>query len=233
MRDFKINAARYQLQLAQKNREISDVALQEQIAVTIRTVKNSYWDYKYALASLDVARQSLDLARESLRDTRSRVEIGTLAPIDIVEAESEVAAREEAVTWRYSLETPSDDWAQADFDDGGWKQGRGGFGAEGTPGAVIGTEWKSGDIWLRREFELATLPHEPVLLLHHDEDAEVFVNGVPAAKVNGYTTTYWRLPISAEGRAALRKGPNVLAIRCKQTAGGQYIDAGIAEREAK
>ena len=96
-RDFKINAARYQLQLAQKNREISDVGLQEQIALTIRTVKNSYWDYKYALASLDVARQSLDLARESLRDTRSRVEIGTLAPIDIVEAESEVAAREEAV----------------------------------------------------------------------------------------------------------------------------------------
>ena len=96
-RDFKVNAARYQVQVAQKNLEISDVGLQQQIAATIRIVKNSYWDYKYALASLDVARQSLDLARESLRDTRSRVEIGTLAPIDVVEAESEVAAREEAV----------------------------------------------------------------------------------------------------------------------------------------
>jgi outer membrane protein TolC len=97
LRDFKINAQKYQLQVAQKQREISDVALQQQIATTIYRVKNAYWDYKYALASLDVARQSLDLARESLRNTRSRVEIGTLAPIDVVEAESEVAAREEAV----------------------------------------------------------------------------------------------------------------------------------------
>ena len=96
-RDFKINAQRYQLEVARKNREISDVSLQQQIAATIRSVKNTYWEYKYALASLEVSRQSLDLAQESLRNTRSRVEIGTLAPIDVVEAESEVAAREEAV----------------------------------------------------------------------------------------------------------------------------------------
>jgi outer membrane protein len=97
LRDFTIDAARFNLYVAQKNKEISDVGLQQTIAATIRIVKNAYWDYKYSLASLDVARQSLDLARESLRDTRSRVEIGTLAPIDIVEAESEVAQREEAV----------------------------------------------------------------------------------------------------------------------------------------
>jgi HAE1 family hydrophobic/amphiphilic exporter-1 len=96
-RDFKVNAERYQYEVARKNREISDVSLQQQVAATIRNVKNSYWEYKYALASLEVARQSLDLARESLRNTKSRVEIGTLAPIDVVEAESEVAAREEAV----------------------------------------------------------------------------------------------------------------------------------------
>jgi outer membrane protein len=97
LRDFKIDTARFNLYVARKNKEISDVGLQQTIAATIRSVKNAYWDYKYSLASLDVARQSLDLARESLRDTRSRVEIGTLAPIDIVEAESEVAQREEAV----------------------------------------------------------------------------------------------------------------------------------------
>jgi outer membrane protein len=97
LRWFSIDAFRLQLQTAQKNREIADVALQETIATTIRTVKNAYWDYKYALASLDVARQSLALAQESLRNTRSRVEIGTLAPIDVVEAESEVAQRVQAV----------------------------------------------------------------------------------------------------------------------------------------
>jgi outer membrane protein TolC len=60
-------------------------------------VRNAYWDYVYAINALKVAQQTLDLAQESLRNTRSRVEIGTLAPIDIVQAESEVASREEAV----------------------------------------------------------------------------------------------------------------------------------------
>jgi outer membrane protein len=97
LRDFRMNSARWQLLLSQKGREIADVDLQQTIALTIRNVKSAYWDYKYAVASLDVARQSLELAQESLRNTRSRVEIGTLAPIDVVEAESEVAQREEAV----------------------------------------------------------------------------------------------------------------------------------------
>ena len=97
LRDFTIDSARLQLQLSEKGREIADVGLQQTIASTVRQVKNAYWDYKYALDSLLVARQSLELAQESLRNTRSRVEIGTLAPIDVVEAESEVAQREEAV----------------------------------------------------------------------------------------------------------------------------------------
>ena len=63
----------------------------------MRTVRNAYWNLAYATASLGVQRQSLELAQESLRNTRSRVEIGTTPPIDIVEAESEVATREEAV----------------------------------------------------------------------------------------------------------------------------------------
>jgi outer membrane protein len=97
LRNFKIDSARWQLLASRNNREIADIDLRQTMATTTRNVKNAYWEYKYALASLEVARQSLELAQESLRNTRSRVEIGTLAPIDIVEAESEVAQREEAV----------------------------------------------------------------------------------------------------------------------------------------
>jgi outer membrane protein len=97
LRGFRFDNARYQLLVSRKNREIADVDLQQTVALTQRDVKNAYWDYKYALASLDVARQSFDLAAESLRNTRTRVEIGTLAPIDVIEAEAEVAQREEAV----------------------------------------------------------------------------------------------------------------------------------------
>lgn len=175
------------------------------------------------LATYDRAVVKIDVARAAAANR------GQFAPERVIVP----TAREEAVAWRYALESPSDDWTQPEFDDGAWPQGRGGFGAQGTPGAVIGTEWKTGDIWLRREFELEAMPREPVLVIHHDEDVEVFLNGVPAAKADGYTTNYWRLPISAEARAALRSGRNVLAVHCKQTAGGQYIDCGIAEREEK
>jgi outer membrane protein len=97
LRNFRYDTVKQQIAVGRKDREIADVDLQQSIALTTRTVKNSYWDYVFSINSLQVARQSLDLAQESLRNTRSRVEIGTLAPIDIVQAESEVASREEAV----------------------------------------------------------------------------------------------------------------------------------------
>lgn len=97
LRNAKIDNTRQQVAITSKNREISDVSLRQTIAVTTRTVRNAFWDLAYAIASLGVQRQSLDLANESLRDTRARVEIGTTPPIDIVEAEAEVARRQEAV----------------------------------------------------------------------------------------------------------------------------------------
>jgi len=97
MRNLSIDTMRNQVLVSLKNRDISDVALRQTIATTMRTVRNAYWNLAYATASLTVQQQSLELAQESLRNTRSRVEIGTTPPIDIVEAESEVATREEAV----------------------------------------------------------------------------------------------------------------------------------------
>ena len=97
LRNFNIDGIRQQLQLSMKNREISEIDLRQTIVSTTRSVRNAYWDLAYAIGSLEVQRQSLELARESLRNNRSRVEIGTMAPIDIVEAEAEVAQREESV----------------------------------------------------------------------------------------------------------------------------------------
>jgi outer membrane protein TolC len=97
LRGWAIDVARQEVQVSQKNREIADVTLREAIAVTSRAVRHAYWNLAFAIAALRVQQQSLELARSWLRDTRARVEIGTTAPIDIVEAEAEVAQREEAV----------------------------------------------------------------------------------------------------------------------------------------
>jgi len=132
--------------------------------------------------------------------------------------------------WRYTITKPAEGWEKPDFDDAKWMEGDGGFGTKGTPGAVVGTEWKTDDIWLRRSFELKELPKGEVMLrMHHDEDAEVYINGVLAFKTTGFTTDYTEFPLTAADRKALKPGMNVIAIHCKQTGGGQYIDAGFVE----
>ncbi len=97
LRNFKIDGVRQQLLVSQKNREIADTQLQQSIANTVRSVRNAFYDLMYAIGNLNVQRQSLELAQRSLKDNRARVEIGTMAPLDIVQAEAEVATREEAV----------------------------------------------------------------------------------------------------------------------------------------
>lgn len=97
LRNFTIDATRQQVLVSRKNREISDVQLQQSVTATVRSVKNAYWDLVYAINNLAVQQQSLELAQQSYRDNRARVEIGTMAPLDIVQAEAEVAQREEAV----------------------------------------------------------------------------------------------------------------------------------------
>lgn len=136
-----------------------------------------------------------------------------------------------APMWRYTTDAPSDAWAKPDFDDSSWRQGQAGFGTRGTPGARVGTEWNTPDIWIRRDF---TLPEgadgrKLWLWIHHDEDAEVFINGVPAGTLKGYTSGYVEAPMSPDGFAAIKPGRNVIAIHCHQTNGGQYIDAGLIE----
>jgi hypothetical protein len=132
--------------------------------------------------------------------------------------------------WRYTTQKPNNDWTRAAFDDSSWNVGPGGFGVDGTPGAVVRTAWKSSDIWIRRTFELDSIPTTGQLSLqiHHDEDAQVYLNGQPVRSLEGYTTSYITVPIAGDDAQALKAGSNVIAIHCKQTRGGQYIDAGLS-----
>lgn len=138
-------------------------------------------------------------------------------------------SQHEPAVWRYTTDKPADRWLQPDFDDASWKQGPGGFGTEGTPGAVVRTTWSTNDIWIRRNFELKGSVEHPLLLLHHDDDAEVYLNGILAFSAPGYVGSYEMFPVSDEAAKSLKAGINSMAIHCRQHAGGQYIDAGIVE----
>jgi outer membrane protein TolC len=97
LRGFSIDNLRQQLLAGQKEQEIVDLQLQQQLTQTARGVRNAYYDLVGAIGQLDVAQQSLDLANESLRNNQRRVEVGTIPQIDIVEAQAEVSRNEEAV----------------------------------------------------------------------------------------------------------------------------------------
>ncbi len=144
------------------------------------------------------------------------------------------AADQTPATWRYTTTKPADDWAAAAFDDSSWKEGQSGFGTRGTPGAVIGTVWNTREIWLRREVEIpADKLANLQLWLHHDEDVEIYLNGVLAFRVSGYVTGYDAIPLSAAAKSALKPGKNLVAVHCRQTGGGQYIDVGFVGVEVR
>ena len=143
---------------------------------------------------------------------------------------SATAAQHVGVTWRYTTEKPGGDWSKPGFDAGAWKEGRAGFGTAGTPGSIIGTEWKTPDLWLRREFDAPeAAARELRVIMNHDEDAEVYLNGVLAVKAPGHIGDYQEFDVSTEATRSLRPGRNVIAVHCHQTAGGQYIDVGVVE----
>ena len=66
--------------------------------------------------------------------------------------------------------------------------------------------------------------------VHHDEDAEIYLNGVLASRLLGFGPDYDDLPISEEASATLRPGKNLLAVHCHQIGGGEYIDVGIVQQ---
>ncbi|HEY4415157.1 MAG TPA: glycoside hydrolase family 2 TIM barrel-domain containing protein [Verrucomicrobiae bacterium] len=132
------------------------------------------------------------------------------------------------VAWHYTIENPDDDWMKPEFDASNWKEGIGGFGSSGTPGIFLNTSWTTDDIWMRREFTVAADDlHSLKLQLFHDEDAEIYLNGVLALKAGGYITDYDEFNVLPTALAALHEGVNVIAVHCHQTTGGQGIDVGI------
>jgi hypothetical protein len=131
-------------------------------------------------------------------------------------------------TCKFTETKPADGWENRGFDDKSWKIGTAPFSDDPK---LAKTLWKTRDLWVRRTFvyKKGTPVNKLILKLHHDDDAEVYLNG---EKINVSTGANGDLvPVETNGDIAnkLKEGENVLAMHCVNTGGGAWLDAGLAD----
>jgi outer membrane protein len=97
LRNRSIDASRQSIQTTQIARDLADVTLKATLTNTVAAARSAYWDLVYAIQAIESARQSLALAQRLVQDNQTRVEVGTLAPIDVVSAQAEVANRQQTL----------------------------------------------------------------------------------------------------------------------------------------
>lgn len=130
------------------------------------------------------------------------------------------AADEQNYSVKYTESQPGNDWMNPGFNDSQWKTGAAPFGTEN--GAK--TTWTSKNLWVRRSFNIQQAPDQPVYVkLNHDDNVEVYLNGEKVYETVGWVHKYIYLPVQQK----LKKGANTLAIHVANTAGGQWLDAGL------
>jgi hypothetical protein len=130
------------------------------------------------------------------------------------------ASDEKAYTMKYTEAEPAAGWEKSGFKDATWKTGAAPFGD-----GQAKTSWTSKDLWTRRTFNLeATTFKNLNLKLRHDDNVEVYLNGVNIYECACFTGKFISIPVDQK---LLKKGQNTLAIHVKNTAGGQWLDAGL------
>jgi len=132
--------------------------------------------------------------------------------------------------WRFKKSSPASRWTERDFDDSGWEEGTGTF----TDGEDVQNPWNTQEIWARRTFKIQDLDSiklkNLLLNIQHDDDVEVYINGVPAFEKVGVTFTPTPVAITPEARKALREGTNIITAHCTNTGGLAALDVGLVEK---
>ena len=177
------------------------------------------------LITYDRIVQKVDFER--MAQINNRLTQGTLKKDTII-----AIATEGGEMWKMTTTAPAEGWNTTSFDDSKWSTKKSGFGTVGTPNSKIGTTWNTSDIWIRKTFRLdganRALADSLVMLINHDEDCEIYINGRLMASFEGHDNNYSVVDFTAAVKNELvYDADNLIAIHCHQTTGGQYIDAGI------
>ena len=109
LRDRAIDSTRAQYVVAKRNQDSSELRFRESAVQTVATVKRAYWTLKATIANVAAQQQSLDLASELARQNRIRVNAGQIPPVDLVQAEAEVAQRKENLIQAKTLAEDAED----------------------------------------------------------------------------------------------------------------------------
>ena len=125
----------------------------------------------------------------------------------------------------YTEKKPAADWNSAKFDDSTWKTGEAPFSDDRSQAKTI---WKSSDLWYRRSFDMSEKNLKTLYLkLRHDDNVTAYINGVQVYDTRGWQHTFKYIPLKADVISSLKRKNNILAIHIKNTAGGQWLDAGL------
>lgn len=126
--------------------------------------------------------------------------------------------------YRYTTQTPAAEWAGESFNDSAWAEAPAPFG--NLPN--VRTQWHTSDIWLRGGFEWDGQPiSAAALVIFHDEDTEIYVNGQKVWNRGGFNNAYESFEVTAALKKVLKPGRNTLAVHTHQTVGGQFIDLAL------
>ncbi|MDB6080529.1 MAG: glycoside hydrolase family 2 [Akkermansiaceae bacterium] len=183
----------------------------------VETEQNGIFTYDRKAPKADIAA----LAKLNLRAIHQRYEMVDILP----------TSRKSAQKWEYTTADPGEKWFAMDFNDRDWQTGRAPFASEGTPNVKVGTSWKTDDIWIRKEFRIGSLSPDDLDNLYldicHDDDCEVYLNGVKVGALNA-ASTYAPMALDKAGKKALKQNAaNLIAVHCHQTGGDQAIDVGL------
>ncbi|GEO08096.1 glutaminase family protein [Segetibacter aerophilus] len=129
-------------------------------------------------------------------------------------------------TVKYTETISDSSWMNVTYDDASWKTGAAPFGNSNA----AQTKWRSKDLWIRRTFSINDLKLNKLFLkINHDDNTEVYLNGDKIYNKRGWLNKFQYFPIDDNVKSKLKKENNVLAIHVANTAGGQWLDAGIVE----
>jgi hypothetical protein len=131
--------------------------------------------------------------------------------------------------WRVNTVQPPEGWTKPSFDDSRWSTARGGLGDARVPGARASTPWGGKGLWIRRAIEIEKPLNEPALVIHHDDSAEVHLDGRLVAALDSFTVRYEVKPLPSNLVKLLTPGKHTLAVHVAYEGGGRYIDAGIVD----